>query len=453
MRSSQHASRRLSSGLLVTSHAAVLALAAVFAAPLLLTACASANDPRGGAAMPEQRWVASWGSAQQIPDTANELPATSWRDGSLRQTFHLSLGGSRLRVRLSNVHGTAPLMVEGASVGIAPGPGKASVAADTLKTLTFDGSASVMIPAGAEYYSDAVALDVKPASDVSVSLYFKEAPPRQTSHSGARATSFFTKGNRVMDADWPAAGKDAGADTGTIGRWFMVSDIDVQAPAGVRAGAFVAVGDSITDGYGVTTDGNDRWPDLLAERLRRDGRQMGVVNVGIGGGRMLRDGLGPNLASRFDRDVLSRAGVTHALVFIGVNDLGGLHRNTPDLPADRKRMLADLKLAHRQLAERARARGICMIGATITPYVGSDYYHPEPQNEADRQEMNAWIRGSGVFDAVVDFDAALRDPAAPDRISKPLDSGDHLHPSLAGYRALADAVPLEALRRNCTTSR
>lgn len=448
MRSSQHASRRLSSGLLVISRAAV---AALLAAPLLLTACASANDPRGGAVTPDQRWVASWGSAQQIPDTANELPAAKWRDGSLRQTFHLSLGGSRLRIRLSNVHGTAPLMVEGASVGIAPGPGKASIDAATLKALTFDGSASVMIPAGAEYYSDAVTLEVEPATDLSVSLYFKEAPPRQTSHSGARATSFFANGNRVMDADWPAASKDAGADSGTIGRWFVVSDIDVQAPR--AAGALVAVGDSITDGYGVTTDGNDRWPDLLAERLRKDGRQMGVVNAGIGGGRMLRDGLGPNLASRFDRDVLSRAGVTHALVFIGVNDLGGLHRNPPDRPAERKRMLADLKLAHRQLAERARARGVCMIGATITPYTGSDYYHPEPQNEADRQEMNAWIRGSGVFDAVVDFDAALRDPAAPEKISKPLDIGDHLHPSLAGYRALADAVPLAILRRDCATNR
>jgi lysophospholipase L1-like esterase len=443
MRSSQHASCRLFSGLLVTSRAALLA---TLAAPLWLTACASVNnannasDGRGGAELAQHRWVASWGSAQQIPDAPNELPAANWRDASLRQTFHLSLGGSGVRVRLSNVHGTAPLMVDGASVALAPGPGKASIDPATLRKLTFDGSASVMIPAGAEYYSDAVALEIKPASDLSVSLYFNETPPRQTSHSGARATSFFAKGNRVMDADWTGAG--------TIARWFVVSDIDVQAPRG--AGALVAVGDSITDGYGVTTDGNDRWPDLLAERLRKDGQQVGVVNVGIGGGRMLRDGLGPNLAARFDRDVLSRAGVTHALVFIGVNDLGGLHRNTPDLPADRKRMLADLRLAHRQLAERARARGICMIGATITPYVGSDYYHPEPQNEADRQEINAWIRSSGVFDAVVDFDAALRDPAALQKIAKPLDSGDHLHPSLAGYRALADAVPLDILRRDCT---
>lgn len=433
MRPSQHASCLRFSGLLVSALAAILP-------PLLLSACATANQPSGGDAAPQQRWVASWGTAQQVPDTANELPAANWRDASLRQTVHLSLGGSSLRVRLSNVHGTAPLMVEGASVALAQAPGKAQVDGASVRALTFDGSARVMIPAGAEYYSDAVALEVKPASDLAVSLYFKEAPPRQTSHSGARATSFFAKGNRIIDADW--------VEAGTIARWFVISDVDVQAPRG--AGALVAVGDSITDGYAVTTDGNDRWTDLLAARLRQDGTRMGVVNAGIGGGRMLRDGLGPNLAARFDREVLSRAGVTHALVFIGVNDLGGLHRNTPDLPADRKQMLADLRLAHRQLAERARARGICMIGATITPYVGSDYYHPEPENEADRQAINEWIRHSDVFDAVVDFDAALRDPAAPQKILKALDSGDHLHPSLAGYRALADAVPLDILRKDCT---
>lgn len=438
MRPSQHASYVRFGGLLVTAIAAIVPAVA-------LTACASLNAPSPGGDVPSQgsHWVASWGTAQQIPDAANELPAANWRDGSLRQTVHLSLGGSRLRVRLSNVHGTAPLTVEGASVALALAPGKAQIDGASTRALTFDGNPSVMIPAGAEYYSDPVALEVKPASDLAVSLYFKEAPPRQTSHSGSRATSFFTKGNRIMDAEWDGAG--------TIGRWFVVSDVDVQAPRGT--GALVAVGDSITDGYGVTTDGNNRWPDLLAARLRQDGQQVGIVNTGIGGGRVLRDGLGPNLASRFDRDVLSRAGVTHALVFIGVNDLGVQHRNTPDLPADRKKLLADLRLAHRQLAERAKARGICMIGATITPYVGSDYYHPEPENEADRQEMNDWIRKSGVFDAVVDFDAALRDRADPQRINKPLDSGDHLHPSLTGYRVLADAVPLDLLRKKCTPTK
>lgn len=401
-----------------------------------LGGCATAP---GTASDPGQHWVASWGTAQMLPETANELPAADWRDASIRQVVHLSLGGSQVRVRLSNAYGTAPLLVDAASVARAVAPGRAAIDAATLQALTFDGRSAVTIPAGAEYYSDPVSIEVPAGADLAISLHFTGEPARQTSHSGARASSFLAAGNRTADADWPGAA--------TVTRWFAIADVDVLAPR--AAGALVAIGDSITDGYGVTTDGNDRWTDVLAARLRRDNVPIGTVNAGIGGGRMLKDGLGPNLVSRFERDVLGRAGVTHALVLIGVNDLGNLHRNTPDLPADRRQLLADLRLAHRQLASRARARGVCLIGATVTPYVGSDYYHPEPANEADRQELNAWIREAGVFDAVVDFDAALRDPAQPQRLAPQYDSGDHLHPSLAGYRAMADAVPLEMLRRRC----
>ena len=401
-----------------------------------LGGCATAP---GTASNPGQHWVASWGTAQMVPETANELPAANWRDASIRQVVHLSLGGSQVRLRLSNAYGTAPLLVDAASVARAVAPGRAAIDAATLKVLTFDGRSAVTIPAGAEYYSDPVSLDAPAGADLAISLHFTGEPARQTSHSGARASSFLAAGNRTADADWPGAA--------TVTRWFAIADVDVMAPR--AAGALVAIGDSITDGYGVTTDGNDRWTDVLAARLLRDNVPIGTVNAGIGGGRMLKDGLGPNLVSRFERDVLGRAGVTHALVLIGVNDLGNLHRNTPDLPADRRQLLADLRLAHRQLASRARARGVCLIGATVTPYVGSDYYHPEPANEADRQELNAWIRDAGVFDAVVDFDAALRDPAQPQRLAPQYDSGDHLHPSLAGYRAMGDAVPLEMLRRRC----
>jgi lysophospholipase L1-like esterase len=267
-------------------------------------------------------------------------------------------------------------------------------------------------------------------------MHFGAAPARQTGHPGARATSFVASGDRVLDAQWPQAEK--------VTRWYQLAGVDVLAAPGAHA--VVAIGDSITDGYGTTTDGNDRWTDVLASRLRKSGMgEVGVVNAGIGGGRMLRDGLGPNLVSRFERDVLARSGVSHAIIMIGVNDLGVQHRNNEDTPAERQRLLEDLKQAHRQLVERAHGEGVCVVGATIGPYSGSGYYKPNADNEQDRQAYNRWIRESGVFDGVADFDAALRDPAKSDQLLKAYDN-DGLHPSLAGYRAMAEAVPLAALK-------
>ncbi len=415
--------------------AAFLLMGSVCAAPGTVNAAADAESA-DYAAKSDVHWVASWGTAVYEPEPQNLLPAENWRDASLRQIVHVSLGGNRLRVRLSNAAGTAPLFVEAATLAKAEMPGKPGIVAGTMRPLTFSGRPSVMIPAGAEYYSDPVILQHAAGSDLAVSLYFKGEPHRQTGHPGSRANSFVLKGNRVADAAWPSAAK--------VEHWFQLSDIEVEAPLSV--GALAAIGDSITDGHGATTDGNDRWTDAFSTRLQKNGVAMGVVNTAIGGGRLLRDGLGPNLVSRFDRDVMDRAGVTHAVVLIGVNDFGGPHRNGDDTPAARARMLEDFQTAFRQIAARAHARHVCLIGATLTPYGGSDYYHPGPDNEADRQALNAWIRNSGVFDAVADFDAAIRDPAKPERMRAEADCGDGLHPSPAGFRAMADAVPLSALR-------
>lgn len=424
MRSSQHKMHAWISGLL-------------FAAGMLAGAGAGAEV---GARV---RWVASWGTAMMVPEAHNELPAEQWKASSLRQIVHLSLGGGTLRVRVSNVFGTAPMFLDGASVALARAPGRPDIDAAGAKALTFNGNGSVMIPAGAEYYSDPVALPHKAGADLAVSMYFTSAPLRQSSHPGSRANSFVARGNRVMDAAWPEASK--------VEHWYALADVEVQAPAGV--GVLVAVGDSITDGHGATTDGNDRWPDLLFARFAREGQPaMGIVNAGIGGGRLLRDGLGPNLASRFDRDVIARSGVTHAIVLIGVNDLGSQHRNTEDTPAMRKTLLNDLMTGYRQLVERAHAHGICVIGGTVTPYMGSDYYKPNADNEADRQALNQWIRTSGVFDGLADFDAALRDPARPHLLLREREKGDGLHPSPAGFQAMADAVPLAALKQ-CAAAR
>ncbi len=409
--------------------AAALLSTSAFAAPAANPSPERARD---------WHWVASWGSAQQVPEPHNELPADQWRDASLRQIVHMSLGGSRLRVRLSNVFGTAPLLVSGASVAKAVALGQAGIEPGSSRTLTFGGRSAVTIPAGAEYYSDVVTLEHAAGSNLAVSMYFKDAPARQTSHPGSRTTSFVAKGNQLAETAWPEASK--------VVHWYQLTDIEVQAPRSV--GAVVAIGDSITDGRGAGDDTNQRWPDFLSKRLRKGSAgTMGVVNAGIGGGRMLHDGLGPNLAARFERDVLARSGVTHAIVLIGVNDLGGMHRSGNETPEVRKAMLEALQAAHTQLIERAHARGVCVIGATLTPYSGGDYYKPEPHNEADRQLLNAWIRSPGVFDGVADFDAAVRQAAQPQLIQPEFDSGDRLHLSPAGYRALADSVPLAALKR------
>lgn len=405
-------------------------LAAALAA-VLLAGCASAPGRPGAS-----HWVASWGTAQMVPGAEHELAPAQWRDATLRQVLRVSLGGERLRVRFSNAFGTEPLVIGGASIALSGGPGRSTIDPASSRPLRFGGAASVTIPAGAEYLSDPVDLPHSAGSDLAVSIHYPAAPSRQTSHPGARATSFIAPGQQLTAAELPQAS--------SFTRWYQLAGIEVEA--GTGAHAVVAIGDSITDGYGVAPDTNLRWTDGLATRLRQAGMTgVGVVNAGIGGGRLLRDGLGPNLVSRFERDVLERPGVRHAIVLIGVNDFGGLHRSGQDSPAARAQLVLNMKEALRQSAERAQARGVCVIGATITPYAGSEYYHPKAPNEQDRQAYNDWIRGSSVFDGVIDFDAALRDPARPDHLLKAYDN-DGLHPNMAGYKAMAEAVPLELLK-------
>jgi lysophospholipase L1-like esterase len=230
-----------------------------------------------------------------------------------------------------------------------------------------------------------------------------------------------------------------------VDHWYQLSGVDVLAPSG--AASLVALGDSITDGHGATTNGNDRWTDILAQRLQSSPRtrNIGVSNQGIGGNHLLIDGLGPNALARIDRDVLAPAGVRWVILFEGVNDLGGLARNGEVTPAEHAALVQRVLSAYQQIILRAHAHGIRVFGATITPYTGSDYYHPGPLSEADRQTVNAWIRTPGHFDAILDFDTIVRDPQHPERLLPAFDSGDHLHPSPAGYRAMGEALPLNLL--------
>jgi lysophospholipase L1-like esterase len=390
-------------------------------------------------AVAQDRWVGAWASSQQVPEPRNAAPAEDLRDATVRQIVRVTADGPRIRIRLSNVFGTAPLRFSALHVARPVALGAARIHPETDRAVTFSGQPEVTVPAGAEYLSDPVDLPVAALSSVAVSFHLPQAPEQQTSHPGSRTTSYFVRGNQVGSADLPGAKR--------IVHWYQLSGVDV--PASARSAAVVTFGDSITDGFGVGPDRNDRWPDVLAERLRARAatRPLSVLNLGVGGNRVLLDGLGPNALARFDRDVLSQSGVKYVIVLEGVNDLGTSTRDGP-LSADAHAALVrQITGAYAQMVARARARGIKVIGATIMPYGASTTYKLTPANEADRQAINRWIRTRGNFDAVIDFDALTHDPSRPDRLSAAFDSGDGLHPSLAGYRAMAEAIPLSLFAR------
>ncbi|HVI79680.1 MAG TPA: SGNH/GDSL hydrolase family protein, partial [Candidatus Acidoferrum sp.] len=262
-----------------------------------------------------------------------------------------------------------------------------------------------------------------------------DAPPSgETGHPGSRETSYYVHGDFTSAPDLPNAKR--------VDHWYQVSAIDVRGSS--NSAAIVAFGDSITDGHGATTNGNDRWTDVLSERLQATGstRGISVLNHGIGGNHLLTDGLGPNALARFDRDVLAQTGVRYVIVLEGVNDLGGLTRESDASAAAHGALVHRILGAYEQIILRAHAHGVRVYGATILPFVGSDYYHPPAATEADRQTINDWIRAAGHFDAVVDFDKVTRDPQHPERLLPAYDCGDHLHPNPAGYRAMGEAVPL-----------
>jgi lysophospholipase L1-like esterase len=373
-----------------------------------------------------------------VPEERNALPDADLTDATLRQVVRVSVGGPRLRVMVSNAFGTAPLRIDAAHVALSAARDTAGIKLASDHALTFDGEAGVTIPAGASYLSDPLAFPVPALTSLAITLHLPDAPKGQTSHPGARATSWYVHGNQVAAADL--------ADAKKVEHWFELAGVEVAAPAGARA--IVTLGDSITDGHGATTNGDDRWPDRLADRLQAAPatRNVAVLNHGIGGGRLLLDGLGPNALARFDRDVIAQTGVRYLIVLEGVNDLGTFTRDAPQTAEAHAGLVARIIGSYRQMVARARASGIKAIGATILPYGGSDYYHPDAANEADRQAINRWIREPGNFDAMVDFDAVTRDPTNPMRMKAMYDSGDHLHPSAAGYRAMADAIPLELFR-------
>ena len=392
-----------------------------------LVACAAQSRTTRAPTLPH--WTATWVTSQQIVEPANLPPAPGLSANTLRQVVHASLGGHRIRVRFSNVFGDGPLTI--AAAAIAPSLGESRVAAAAQRGLTFGGHASVVIAAGRDTASDELSFDIAPLSNVAVTSRFGSVPAVVTGHPGSRTTSYIQSGDALAEPSLPNA-------VATV-HWYVLTGIDVIAPN--DAAVVVALGNSITDGRGSGTDRQNRWPDELARRLQADGetRQVAVINAGIGGNCVLRSCLGPAALSRLERDVLQPAAARWVIVLEGVNDIGQAKS-----PADADSIARGLIAAYTQIVERAHAKGMLAYGATILPFGGS--FYDAPYREAARDTVNRWIRTSRAFDAVIDLDAALRDPAQPSRLVPIADGGDHLHPNETGYRMMATAIDLALFR-------
>jgi lysophospholipase L1-like esterase len=375
-----------------------------------------------------QSWVPSWATAQQIAEPENMLSPEILSGATLRQVVHLSIPGSAFRVQLSNAFGNEPLHLLTVHVARPAGPGAIAPASD--RTLTFSGRPDVVIPPGASYLSDPVEQPLSAGSDLAISIQYEAAPLIETGHPGSRATSYVLAGNHVADAALPGAK--------TVDHWYQVAAVEVVAPPG--ASAVVALGDSITDGRGSTTNGNNRWTNVAEQTLIAAGHPISVLNAGLGGNCILKVCLGPPLMARLDRDMLAQPGVKAVVVLEGINDLGTLTREHPAPLAEHARLVTRLIAAYQQIAARAHAHGLRAYIGTIMPFMGSDYYHPDALNDADRNTVNAWIRVQKEFDGVIDFDRLMRDPAHPDHLNPAYDFGDFLHPNPAGHRLMGEAV-------------
>jgi lysophospholipase L1-like esterase len=345
---------------------------------------------------------------------------------TLRQVVHVSIGGQHLRVRFSNAFGNSPVTMN--STHVALSAGGSAIKPESDRALTFQGRPSVTVPAGETVLSDTFDFALAPLSDFTVTIHFESTSDDVTGHPGSRTTSYLLAGDTAAAADMSTAAKTQ--------HWYILNDIDVEA--GRSSAAIATLGDSITDGRGSGTDKNDRWPDNLARRLQADPKtaSVAVLNEGIGGNAVLHGGLGPTALARFDRDVLSQSGVRWLIVLEGVNDIGGSQDAS---------VATNLITAYEKMIAQAHAHHIRVYGGTITPFGGSSY--DKPGHEDARVTVNNWIRTGGKFDAVIDFDAVMRDPQNPSRLLPAADSGDHLHPNEAGYKIMADAISLKLFKK------
>jgi lysophospholipase L1-like esterase len=398
-----------------------------------------------GALSAQTHWVGAWAAAPspQLDAAQMRTRKLEFNNQTLREIVHTSIGGDTVRVRLSNAFGTEPVDIGAAHIALRS-EGSA-IDAKSDRTLTFGGRPKVEIPSGGVVLSDPVKLDVPAAGNLAISLFIPGAAVGGGVHYSAQQTSYIAAGDHTA--------ADLLKDPATILSWVFLTGVDVLVPE--STGSIVAFGDSITDGARSSNDSNSRWPDFLADRLevRKRGPKFSVVDMGIGGNRILHEGaaskrpeFGINALARFDRDVLAQPGVKYLIVLEGINDIG--HAGS-SAPASEAITAEDLIAGFKQMIERAHEKGIKVIGATMTPFEGEanikrGYYSGEKAKIRDA--VNEWIRTGKAFDGVIDFDKAVRDPQNPSKISPAYDSGDQLHPSDAGYKAMGEAIDLSLFR-------
>lgn len=399
-------------------------------AGLLVVAVTCKKSSPTGISLLSKVWVGTWSTAPQLVEPGNMPPRPGLSNNTLRQVVCVSLGGDSLRMRFSNEFGTDSVTMHTAHIALSAGG--AVIVPETDRALTFAGDTSVTIDPGTTVTCDPFHFDIEPRARLAVTIYFGDVSDDLTGHPGSRTNSYLLEGNAIASVDFADARKTA--------HWYIINSIDVMADP--SAAAVVTLGNSITDGKGSGTDQQNRWPDELAIRLLMNpGTQdVAVLNMSIGGNNVLSGGLGPAAMDRFDRDVLGQTRVRWLIILEGINDIG-----TSVGEARTDSVAMDLIAAYEQMIDDAHAEGIKVYGGTILPFGDCTFYYTD-YREAARDTVNAWIRNSGRFDAVIDFDAVMRDPAEPLNLLPAADTGDHLHPNEVGHHMMGSAVDLSLFK-------
>ncbi|MGE9313122.1 SGNH/GDSL hydrolase family protein [Niabella sp. CJ426] len=403
----------------------ILNAVAVLLVWTLLGSCSGSRQQSTTKTVHTGKWVGTWATAPQLVEPNNMPPAPGLTNNTIRQVVRVSIGGERLRLRFSNAFSKEPVTMKAVAVAVAR---EGSVIdPSTQQILKFNGRETVTMSPSGEVYSDPLNFTLTPGSTLAITIYCGNTSPSTTGHPGSRTTSYILAGNQIGSVDFAGA---VATD-----HWYVINSIEVIADAG--AFAIAALGNSITDGRGSGTNKQNRWTDILSQRLltNRDTKNIGVLNLGIGGNCVLRGGLGPTALSRFDRDILSQSSVKWLLILEGINDIGGI-RNAESAP----KVARELIEAYSLMADKAHARGIKVYGCTILPFEKS--FYDTPFRQQARDTVNEWIRTTDKFDAVIDFDKIICNPGDIKKISPDWHDGDWLHPNQAGYKKMGESIDL-----------